>query len=99
VAFVVNTKTKRFYPSSPFTFTLEQLQWLKKHSNASQVLRWLLERAMSDENFMDMCDALQRVEDQIEHAKSEIKEFDQNISHQKLADLKQKRKKLLSNLL
>ena len=95
----MNTNKKRFYPTSPFTLTLEQIEWLKTHGNASQVLRWLLECAMSDEDFMDKCYLLQRVEDKIKYVKSEIKFFDQKTSYLKLEELKQKRKDLLAQLL
>jgi len=107
VVFVVNTKTKRFYPSSPFTLTIQQIEWLKTKDNASQVLRWLLELAMTSENFEHSYDMLKLIEEKITVLTRDIEGFYSTHAskhemakfHNQLEELKEKRKKWLVKLL
>jgi hypothetical protein len=53
---------KSFFPSSSFSLTLEQIQWLKKISNKSKLVRLLVEGAMvtdKAEGYMMLIDDLE----------------------------------------
>jgi len=98
-------KMRKFFRSNQFMLTMKQLTWIGKQTNASNVIRLLLEIAMSCEDFENDCIAIEFMDKDIATLKQRItnKEYRTVIDLAKakvtLEEIEERRKKLLAQLL
>jgi len=95
-------KGKRKFYSRSIAFTLEQIQWLKDAPvNASQLLRWLVEGAMTAGTFLDLankCVAVMRMEKRIAYLELRL-ERGEEINNEIYEELKRKRRRAIASLI
>lgn len=96
---------RKFFRSNQFMLTMEQLTWIEKQSNASHLIRTLIEIAMSCENFENDYIGLEFIEKRIATLKQRIanKQYrtvlDLATAKVTLEEEEERRKKLLAELL
>lgn len=95
-------KGKRRFYSRSIAFTIEQIQWLKDAPvNASQLLRWLVEGAMTAHTFLDLankCTEIMRMEKRIAYLELRL-ERGEEINDEVYEKLKRKRRSAIAGLI
>lgn len=95
-------KGKRRFYSRSIAFTIEQIKWLKEESpvNASQLLRWLVEGAMTAGTFLELvkkCKDIIGLEKRIAYLELRLSRGEK-INHEIYENLKKKRMKIIASI-
>jgi len=95
-------KGKRRFYSRSIAFTIEQIKWLKEEPpvNASQLLRWLVEGAMTAGTFLELakkCKDIIGLEKRIAYLELRLSRGEK-INHEIYENLKKKRMKIIASV-